>query len=321
MIKFIFKAFVIFLCSLSASFASTEEVVYGMLSEEVFESNFLGERRLLIYCPNKDEIDQDTTFIIIQDGQYLFDGKVNWVNEEWGIDETLQSLDDRNKLPNIVIVGVENAAGTNGGKLVDESRRYAEYFPKEAINYFGFGFRKFAYRNFVDLEKFNYIKFLEEELIPFLEDKFERDMNSKNMGILGSSMGGLISLNALIELPHRFGFAASVSTHWIGIRPLDYALLPFRNEIKFFGDPYTTKAIYSYITDNIDVLKDKKIYLDRGTESLDQFYEGPQNKIDEFFSSNALTFQSLVFDGFGHNPKDFGKRFEGALNFLLKDKH
>ena len=129
-----------------------------MLSEEVFESNFLGERRLLIYWPNKDEIDQDTTFIIIQDGQYLFDGKVNWANEEWGIDETLQSLDDRNKLPNIVIVGVENAAGTNGGKLVDESTRYAEYFPKEAINYFGFGFRKFTYRNFVDLEKFNYIK-------------------------------------------------------------------------------------------------------------------------------------------------------------------
>ena len=139
------------------------------------------------------------------------------------------------------------------------------------------------------------------------------------MGILGSSMGGLISLNALIELPHRFGFAASLSTHWIGIRPLDYALFPFRSEIRFFGDPYTTEAIYSYITENIDVLREKKIYLDRGTESLDQFYEGPQNKIDEIFSSNALTFQSLVFEGFGQNPKDFGKRFEGVLNFILDE--
>ena len=35
--------------------------------------------------------------------------------------------------------------------------------------------------------------------------------------------------------------------------------------------------------------------------------------------SNDLSFQSLVFDGFGHNPEDFGKRFEGALNFLLKN--
>ena len=187
------------------------------------------------------------------------------------------------------------------------------------INYFGFGFRKFAYRNFVDVERFNYLKFLEEELIPYLEVKFKRDLNSKNLGILGSSMGGLISLNALIELPHRFGFAASVSTHWIGIRPLDYALLPFRSEIKFFGDPYTTEAIYSYITENLDVLKDKRVYFDRGTESLDQFYEEPQNKIDELFYSNDLSFQSLVFDGFGHNPEDFGKRFEGALNFLLKN--
>ena len=319
MIKDIFKVFVILLFSLTTGSASTEEIVFGTLSEEVFESKFLGERRLLIYSPSEEVIDQDTTFIIIQAGQYVFDGKVNWRDEEWGIDETLQSLNKKNKLPNIVVVGVENAARTNGGKLLDESKRYAEYFPKQAIKYFGFGFRKFTYQNFVDLEKFDYIKFLEEELIPYLEGKFERDMNSKNLGILGSSMGGLISLNALIELPHRFGFAASVSTHWIGIRPLDYALFPFRSEIRFFGDPYTTEAIYSYITENIDVLREKKIYLDRGTESLDQFYEGPQNKIDEIFSSNALTFHSLVFEGFGHNPKDFGKRFEGFLNFILEE--
>ena len=31
-------------------------------------------------------------------------------------------------------------------EFIDESRRYVEYFPKEAINYFGFGFRKFAYK-------------------------------------------------------------------------------------------------------------------------------------------------------------------------------
>jgi len=106
LIKDIFKVFVILFFSLTASFASTEEVVYGTLSEEVFESKFLGERRLLIYSPSKEVIDQDTTFIIIQDGQYLFDGKVNWRDEEWGIDETLQSLNKKNKLPNIVVVGV-----------------------------------------------------------------------------------------------------------------------------------------------------------------------------------------------------------------------
>ena len=306
-------------CSFETIFVFAEEVSFGTLSKEVLQSNFLGERKLSIYYPDKNKIDQNTVFIIAQDGQYLFDGEINWVKEEWGIDETLQSLHEKNRLPNVVIIGVENAAGSNGGEFIDESRRYAEYFPKEVINYFGFGFRKFAYRNFVDVERFNYLKFLEEELIPYLEVKFERDLNSKNLGILGSSMGGLISLNALIELPHRFGFAASVSTHWIGIRPLDYALLPFRSEIKFFGDPYTTEAIYSYITENLDVLKDKRVYFDRGTESLDQFYEEPQNRIDELFYSNDLNFQSLIFDGFGHNPEDFGKRFEGVLNFLLKD--
>ena len=35
---------------------------------------------------------------------------------------------------------------------------------------------------------------------------------SDNLGIMGASMGGLISLNALIELPDKFGFAGSFST-------------------------------------------------------------------------------------------------------------
>ena len=95
MIKNIFKVFVILLFSFTTGSASTEEIVFGTLSEEVFESKFLGERRLLIYSPSEEVIDQDTTFIIIQDGQYLFDGKVNWRDEEWGIDETLQSLNKK----------------------------------------------------------------------------------------------------------------------------------------------------------------------------------------------------------------------------------
>ena len=120
MIKDIFKVFVILFFSLTASFASTEEVVYGTLSEEVFESKFLGERRLLIYSPSKEVIDQDTTFIIIQDGQYLFDGKVNWRDEEWGIDETLQSLNKKNKLPTPTPSKPDKLPATSKSKITEE---------------------------------------------------------------------------------------------------------------------------------------------------------------------------------------------------------
>ena len=44
-------------------------------------------------------------------------------------------------------------------------------------------------------------------------------------------MGGLFSLNALIEYPDIFGFAGCFSVHWIGIKPIDYFLLPLRMKV------------------------------------------------------------------------------------------
>tara|TARA_B100000242_G_scaffold157189_1_gene112332 strand:- start:1401 stop:2363 length:963 start_codon:yes stop_codon:yes gene_type:complete len=316
--KSVIKTFFICIWVLPAYFSYGEEVVFGTLEIENFQSDILGERRLLFYQPNSLEINQNTSFIIVQDGQYLFDAEVNWVKQEWGVDETFKSLSERDGALNIVIIGVDNAAAFNGGKMIDETKRYAEYFPKQTIDYLNRGFRKFAYRNFVEVKKFNYLEFLEKELIPHIENKFNTNLNSDNLGIMGASMGGLISLNALIELPDKFGFAGSFSTHWIGIRPLDYFLFPFRKEIKFLGDPYVTEAIYSYILENIDVLKDKKIYLDRGTESLDKFYAEPHKNIEELFSANSIFYKGRIFEGLGHTPEDFGKRFEVALNFLIE---
>ena len=61
-----------------------------------------------------------------------------------------------------------------------------------------------------------------------MEDKFDISLNNKNLGIIGASMGGLSALNALIEYPNLFGFAGCISTHWVGIKPLEYFLLPYK---------------------------------------------------------------------------------------------
>ena len=92
----------------SAYFSCGEEVVFGTLEIENFQSDILGERRLLFYQPNSLEINQNTSFIIVQDGQYLFDAEVNWVKQEWGVDETFKSLSERDGALNIVIIGVDN---------------------------------------------------------------------------------------------------------------------------------------------------------------------------------------------------------------------
>lgn len=55
--------------------------------------------------------------------------------------------------------------------------------------------------------------------------------------IMGSSLGGLISLYALCEYPHVFGAAAGLSTHWIGTTSIDNGDIP--------------RGLITYISDNL----------------------------------------------------------------------
>ena len=55
-----------------------------------------------------------------------------------------------------------------------------------------------------------------EELKPFIDNNYSVFSDKRNTAIMGSSMGGLISMYAVSEYPKVFGAAACMSTHWIG---------------------------------------------------------------------------------------------------------
>jgi enterochelin esterase-like enzyme len=141
-------------------------------------------------------------------------------------------------------------------------------------------------------------------------------LNKDNLGVMGSSMGGLSALNTIIEYPDIFGFAGCLSTHWVGIKPGEYLLLPFRKKID--GDKDTIDAIKKYVVANLLKIKDHRIYFDHGTVGLDYLYRNPQNDINQIFTENGMAFESKVFEGHDHDPNDFGKRFTPSLNYLTK---
>ena len=93
-------------------------------------------------------------------------------------------------------------------------------------------------------------------------------------------MGGLSALNALIEHPDLFGFAGCISTHWVGIKPLEYFLLPLVGKID--GDDDTANAIISYIEDNITNIDDQKIYFDHGTIGLDSLIANHKEELIKY---------------------------------------
>ncbi len=289
------------------------DVSFGELESFVIESDY-DTRKIQIYYPNNKKIDSDTLFILMNDGEELFNAAESWHNMEWGIDEKIEEMNLNESELNFVIIAIHSAKKGNRF-FVDETKRYAEYFPKESIPYFDSGFKKRRYQEWVNKNNLYYLEFLTEDVIPFVEDKFDILLNNRNLGIIGASMGGLAALNALIEHPDLFGFAGCISTHWVGIKPFEYVLLPLVGKIN--GDDDTANAIISYIEDNITSIDDQKIYFDHGTIGLDSLYSTPQGRVNKILDSKSKDYKYLVFEGYDHYAPEFGSRFDSVLEYLV----
>ena len=291
----------------------------GSIEEVFLESNQSYQRRIQIFYPYSDKIDNETIFIIMNDGEELFDENDSWNGKAWNIDKYFLDSAEENTNKNIVVIAIDSAKRVNG-KIIDETRRYAEYFPNESIQYFDKGFKKNLYKSLIDKAELNHPDFIIKKLLPFLEDKFNTKLGKHNLGIMGASMGGLSAINTVIEHPDLFGFVGCISTHWIGIRPSEYLLLPFSfalDERKIIGDKITTDGIVKYIEMNSEKLKDIKIYFDHGTESLDAFYPAAQKSVNDILDTQGINYKYIIFDGYGHEPEYFGKRFGSILSYLI----
>ena len=304
------KFFIISVVSLQ-SFSA--ELSIGSI-EEIYLKSGTNERRIQIYYPYSRNVNNQTKFIIMNDGEELFSENDSWNGKAWNIDEIFKDLEMQKEDLNVVIIAIDSAKRINGN-ILDETRRYAEYFPKESIKYIDENLKRSIYSNFIDSQKFNYQDFVINKVIPSIEKKFDTELNRDNLGIIGASMGGLSALNMSIENPEIFGFVGCISTHWVGIKISEYLILPFR--MKISGDESTTKAIQKYIKKNVSKLSSQKLYFDHGTVGLDSLYENPQNEINKILLGSKINFIYEVHPNHDHEPKFFGQRFKNILlNFI-----
>ena len=306
--------FIIFLIISVFSFHSfSTELSIGLI-EEIYLKSGTNERRIQIYYPYSKKVNNQTKFIIMNDGEELFSENDSWNGKAWNIDETFKDLKLQKENLNLVIIAIDSAKRINGN-ILDETRRYAEYFPKESIKYIDENLKRSIYSRFIDSQKFNYQHFVINKVIPSIEKKFDTKLNRDNLGIIGASMGGLSALNMSIENPEVFGFVGCISTHWVGIKISEYLILPFR--MKITGDESTTKAIQQYIKNNVNKLSSQKLYFDHGTVGLDSLYERPQNEINKILSGSEINFTYKIHPNHDHEPKFFGLRFKDILlNFV-----
>jgi predicted alpha/beta superfamily hydrolase len=258
---------------------------------ENFYSKFVDFRNVDIWLPpGYGQEDRRYPVLYMQDGQNLFDNPASFGGESWRVDLALTRLIEAGKTRGAIVVGVWNSA-----------IRWREYMPQRAYESPALEKHRAAIlaRAGGPSVSDRYLKFLVGELKPFVDHRYATLRDQKNTFVMGSSMGGLISLYAISQYPQVFGGAGCVSTHWSA------AGMDLVEEMAHgLPDP-----------------ADHKLYFDFGTETLDSGYEPFQRRMDEHLrqagyieNKNWIT---LKFEGAEHSEKSWRERVHIPLEFLL----
>lgn len=300
----------VFMFSTSTQVKGTEvpQVVEGEITRHLnFESNHISARTIDVWLPPKLAPGTRLPVLYMHDGQMLFDPSTTWNGQAWNIDDAASKLIHEGKVQPFIIVGI-----WNGGPTL----RHLEYFPQKAFDSLSSDERDSILNTtrkeqskpvFADTPKSdNYLRFIVEELKPFIDSHYPTNPHRSSTFLAGSSMGGLISLYALCEYPHIFGGAACLSTHWPGI---------FHND----NNPIPAK-IFDYLDKNLPPPENTKIYFDLGDQTLDTLYETHQLEVDQILKRhgyNTSNWISKRFPGTDHSENAWSARLNFPLTFLL----
>ncbi|HEX2189481.1 MAG TPA: alpha/beta hydrolase-fold protein [Longimicrobiaceae bacterium] len=144
-------------------------------------------RRVWVYLPpDYAASGRRYPVIYMHDGQNVFDAATSYAGE-WGVDEALDSLHARGD-PGAIVVAVDNG----------QEQRLDEYSPWVHPQHGGG-------------EGAAYVGFLVRTLKPWVDRRYRTLPGRGSTAVMGSSMGGLISLYAALEHPEVFGLAGVFS--------------------------------------------------------------------------------------------------------------
>ena len=148
-------------------------------------------RKVWIYLPpDYETTDKKYPILYLQDGQNVFDASTSF-SGEWRVDESLNQLFEQGDY-GCIVVAIDNG----------EAHRINEYSPW-VNNQYGGG------------EGDEYLDFIVNELKPVIDANFRTFREREFTGIMGSSLGGLISHFGFVEYQAVFGKAGIFSpSYW-----------------------------------------------------------------------------------------------------------
>jgi predicted alpha/beta superfamily hydrolase len=231
--------------------------------------------------------------LYMHDGQNLFDPKLSYSGVTWGVAEAVTRLSQAGEILPCIVVGIWNTPN-----------RFGDYLPTHPFDTpLGEKIKKRASRrpgfNQVQYVADQYLAFIVKKLKPMIDGSYRTLPEYEHTAVMGSSMGGLISLYAITEYPEVFGGAGCVSTHW----------------------PVVDRVILPYLEQKLPDPATHRIYFDRGTRKLDARYNKGQNKVDKLMAARGyqpdVNWMTRVYKGHEHHERYWQERITVPLTFLF----
>lgn len=226
--------------------------------------------------------------LYFNDGQNVFDEKTAYVGEDWKADEALESLSKE---------GIEAIAVAIPNGMQE---RMDEYNPwREAVTWKvlpSWARREMGGKGDA------YLDWVIGTVKPLIDRSFPTAPGPEDTAMVGSSMGGLISLYALAARPETFGLAGAMSPSviWSGYRIFDV----LRERSAEFGDA--------------------RLYVDAGAKEGRGMTSGARKLRKVLLDIGFAEGDDLRYvedrDGI-HRESSWAKRLPDALRFLLANTH
>lgn len=263
----------------------------NIIRHPAFESQFVGPRHVDVWLPpGYDETPEDRFPVLyLHDGQNMFDPALSSYGVAWEVDRAMERLLATGEARPAILVGIWNTA-----------RRTPEFLPAKPFEALSPLARRHVLAGQGEPLGDRYLRFIVEELKPFIDARYRTLPGREDTAVMGSSRGGIISLYAICEFPGIFGAAGCVSTHW----------------------PSVEGVINPYLEEHLPEPATHRIWFDYGTHTLDALYEPVQRQVDLLMTESGYkpeeNWITRKYPGTAHNEAAWQARADDIVRFLLR---
>lgn len=248
-----------------------------LIRENIFIKSLKRKRELLIYLPDDYEMtDKRYPVLFINDGQNAFIDEEAYLGVSWGFIESVQEM-----ALDIIMVAIPC-----NYKPLKREDEYGPWVISQDIA------REFNAKGKLGGEGKKYVSFLVKQLKPYIDSHLRT--NPDDYGIVGSSMGGLISFYAFLRYPKVFKRCAVLSTaFWIYEKQ-------FKNMIRFSR------------------IKNNSLYMDVGGQEDDERYIPSNEAIKKALQGKIHHFEYHYFAYDDHSEMAWARRVPYFLKMFYR---